>query len=101
MGEMKKVDESGLKGKDLVEWRRQQVAQELKWWGKANSDGPEAGEAAERVLAIMRQRATLLGLGSGGRGAVQVTAGAMAAAPGGVNTEGPIPAGASCVPRSV
>ena len=64
------------------------------WWGKANTDGPEAGEASERVLAIMRQRAALLGLGSGGRGAVQVTAGAMAAGPGGVNTEGPLPAGA-------
>src|SRR5688572_27206141 len=29
---------------------------ERRWWGKANSEGPEAGEAAERVLAIMRQR---------------------------------------------
>ena len=64
------------------------------WWGKANTDGPEAGEASERVLAIMRQRAALLGLGSGGRGAVQVTAGAMAAGAGGVSTEGPLPAGA-------
>ena len=29
MGEMKKRDELSLKGKDLVEWRRQQVAQGL------------------------------------------------------------------------
>jgi hypothetical protein len=68
---------------------------ERRWWAKANSDDQGAGEAAERVLAIMRQRAALLGLGSsGGRGAVQVTAGAMAGSVGGVNTEGPLPAGA-------
>lgn len=63
------------------------------WWPKAMEAGDKA---TDKVLAIQRQRAALLGLsGSGGRGAVQVTAGAMAAAgSGGVNESGPLPAGA-------
>ncbi len=68
---------------------------ERRWWAKADSDDADAGEASERVLAIMRQRAALLGLGSaGGRAAVQVTAGAMAAGASGTNENGPLPAGA-------
>ena len=69
---------------------------ERRWWEAANSDGPEAGAASERVRAIMRQRAALIGVGAGsGRGAVQVTAGAVAGAGvSGVNTEGPLPVGA-------
>src|SRR5829696_6515768 len=42
-------------------------------------------QATEMVLAIQRQRLYVMGIG-GRKGAVQVTAGAMAAAPGGVNT---------------
>ena len=63
------------------------------WWPKAMEAGDKA---TDKVLAIQRQRAALLGLGgSGGRGAVQVTAGAMAAAgSGGVNESGPLPTGA-------
>src|SRR6266508_316581 len=59
------------------------VELEKRWWPVATGEGVEPEEAAaasERVLAIMRQRAALLGLGGAGRQAVKVTAGAMAAA---------------------
>ncbi len=60
------------------------------WWPLAMTADKEATEI---VLAIQRQRASLLGIGKG-RGGVQITAGAAASAAGGVNTEGPLPAGA-------
>ena len=63
---------------------------EAVWWPDAMGKDKDA---TDKVLAIQRQRMALLGLG-GSRGAVQVTAGAMAGTTGGVNTEGPIPAGA-------
>ena len=47
---------------------------EKAWWDKARAG---EGDATERVLAIMRQRSALLGLGAS-KTAVQVTAGAMA-----------------------
>ena len=63
-------------------------ALEQVWWPDA-MDKDE--KATDKVLAIQRQRAALLGLGLGGagaRGAVQVTAGAMA-----TSGDGPLPAG--------
>ena len=58
------------------------------WWPDAMLKDKDA---TDKVLAIQRQRMALMGIG-GSRGAVQVTAGAGAS--GGVNTEGPPPAGA-------
>ena len=63
---------------------------EAVWWPDAMQKDKDA---TEKVLAIQRQRIALMGLG-GHRGAVQVTAGAVAGTVGGVNTEGPLPAGA-------
>ena len=67
---------------------------EAVWWPDALEKDKDA---TDKVLAIQRQRMALLGLGAK-RGAVQVTAGAVATgaagAAGGVNTEGPLPAGA-------
>ena len=64
---------------------------EAVWWPGAMEKDKDA---TDKVLAIQRQRLQLLGIG-GGRGSVQVTAGAAASVQaGGVNTEGPLPAGA-------
>ena len=60
------------------------------WWPDALLKDKDA---TDKVLAIQRQRMALMGIG-GSRGAVQVTAGAAAGTTGGVNTEGPLPAGA-------
>ena len=80
-----------LVAEDLVRLREL----EKRWWDEATGKGEEAGEASERVMAIMRQRAALLWMGMNAKPAVQVTAGAMASAgSGGVNESGPLPAGA-------
>ena len=69
---------------------------EASWWERAVDKGSaQQAEATEKVLAIQRQRRALLGL-TGSKAAVQVMAGAAASAGGGgVNTEGPLPAGAN------
>ena len=66
------------------------------WWPKAlDAASGVQGEATDKVLAIQRQRSALLGLTGNKAAAVQVMAGAAASAgAGGVNTEGPLPAGA-------
>ena len=69
---------------------------EAAWWERAvDKESVQQGEATDKVLAIQRQRSALLGLTGNKAAAVQVMAGAAASAgAGGVNTEGPLPAGA-------
>jgi hypothetical protein len=80
-------------GRGLEEWVAEEVERlnqlEKVWWPLAMTADKEA---TDRVLAIQRQRAWLLGIG-GGRGGVQITAAAAAA--GAVKDDGGLlPAGA-------